>query len=60
MREPIVGRHIKEDETLYVAIPEGDARLLTTTFADRLSDDEKAVLQEIVEIKRRTNPLWAM
>ena len=60
MREPIVGRHIKEGETLYVAIPEGDARLLTTTFADRLSDDEKAVLQEIVEIKRRTNPLWAM
>ncbi len=60
MREPIVGRHVKEDETLYVAIPESDARLLSTTFVDRLSDDEKAVLQEIIEIKRKTNPLWAM
>ena len=60
MREPIVGRHIKEGETLYVALPEEDARILATVFLDRLSEDSKAVLQEIIEIKRRTNPLWAM
>lgn len=60
MREPVVGRHIKEGETLYVSIPEGDARLLLTTFQDRLSEDAKSALNEIVEIKRKTNPLWAM
>jgi translation initiation factor 5B len=60
MREPIVGRHIKEGETLYVALPEEDARILATVFLDRLSEDAKAALQEIIEIKRRTNPLWAM
>ncbi|MEM0381050.1 MAG: translation initiation factor IF-2 [Nitrososphaerota archaeon] len=60
MREPVIGRHIKEGETLYVAVPEGDARLLLSTFQDMLGEDTKAALKEIVEIKRRTNPLWAM
>ncbi|MCS7145160.1 MAG: translation initiation factor IF-2 [Nitrososphaerota archaeon] len=60
MREPIVGRHIKEGEILYVAVPEGDARLLLSTFQDRLSDDAKVALKEIVEIKRKANPIWAM
>ncbi|MEM0445300.1 MAG: translation initiation factor IF-2 [Nitrososphaerota archaeon] len=60
MREPVIGRHIKEGETLYVSMPEGDARLLLNYFQDRLSEDAKAVLKEIVEIKRKVNPLWAM
>jgi len=60
MREPVVGRHVKEGETLYVAIPEEDARLLLNAFQDRLSEDAKATLREIVEIKRRLDPVWAM
>jgi len=59
MREPIVGRHIREGETLYVAIPENDARLLLREYSDMLDEDSKKALEEIVEIKRAADPLWA-
>ena len=59
MREPIVGRHIREGETLYVAIPENDARLLLREYYDMLDEDSRKALEEIVEIRRKEDPLWA-
>ncbi|MCD6313065.1 MAG: translation initiation factor IF-2 [Thaumarchaeota archaeon] len=59
MREPIVGRHIRGGETLYVAIPENDARLLLREYSDMLDEDSKKALEEIVEIKRAADPRWA-
>ena len=59
MREPIVGRHIREGETLYVAVPESDARLLMKEYSDMLDEDSRKALEEMVEIRRAVNPLWA-
>lgn len=59
MREPVVGRHIREGETLYVAIPEQDARLLLKEYYDMLDEGSRKALEEIVEIRRSVNPLWA-
>ena len=59
MREPVVGRHIREGETLYVAVPENDARLLLKEYSEMLDEDSKKALDEIVEIKRKIDPLWA-
>jgi len=59
MREPVVGRHIREGETLYVAIPEQDARLLLKEYYNMLDEDSRKALEEIVEIRRSVNPLWA-
>jgi len=59
MREPIMGRHIHEGETLYVSIPENDARLLLKEYNDMLDEESRKVLEEIVKIKRAQNPLWA-
>ncbi len=59
MREPVVGRHIREGEILYVAIPENDARLLLKEYNDMLDEDAKGALNEIVEIRRKLDPLWA-
>ncbi|PUA33840.1 MAG: translation initiation factor IF-2 [Candidatus Terraquivivens tikiterensis] len=59
MKEPIVGRHVREGEVLYTAIPENDARLLLKSFSNRLTEDERAVLEEVVQIVRKNNPLWA-
>jgi len=59
MREPVVGRHIREGETLYVAVPENDARLLIEEYRDMLDEDSKKALEEIVEIRRSIDPLWA-
>ena len=59
MREPVIGRHVREGETLYVAVPENDARLLLREYNDMLEEDAKKVLEEIVEIRRKIDPLWA-
>jgi len=59
MPQPIVGRHIKERDLLYVDIPEKDAKLLRTKFADRLTESAQEALQELVALKRKTDILWA-
>ena len=60
MPQPIVGRHIKEHDLLYVDIPEKDAKLLRTKFADRLTEGAQTALQELIELKRKTDILWAI
>jgi translation initiation factor 5B len=60
MPQPIVGRHIKERDVLYVDIPEQHARLLRTKFAGRLTESANGALRELVELKRKTDMLWAM
>ncbi|MFH0849566.1 MAG: translation initiation factor IF-2 [Candidatus Bathyarchaeota archaeon] len=60
MPQPILGRHIKERDVLYVDIPERDAKLLRTKFAARLTETELQALMELVEMKRKTDVLWAV
>ena len=59
MPQPIVGRHIKERDRLYVDIPEKDAKLLRTKFIDRLSESAQEALKELVALKRKKDILWA-
>ncbi|MCI4353591.1 MAG: translation initiation factor IF-2 [Thermoplasmata archaeon] len=50
-----VGRTLLEGDVLYVTIPESSARALR----DRpLSDTERAVLDEVLKIRRATQPFW--
>jgi translation initiation factor 5B len=50
-----IGRTLLEGDVLFVAIPESSARALK----DRpLSDSERAVLDEVVRIRRTTQPFW--
>jgi translation initiation factor 5B len=60
MPQPIVGRHIKERDVLYVDIPEKDAKLLRTKYTDRLSESANEALRELVEFKRKDDFLWAV
>lgn len=60
MPRPIVGRHIKEGEVLYVNIPEEHVRRLREKFTLRLTEDALDALRELVEIKRKKDPLWAI
>jgi translation initiation factor 5B len=59
MDEPIFGRHVFERDVLYVKVPEADARLLQTSFADKLTDEEQEALKEYVEAMRKKIPFWA-
>ena len=60
MPAPIVGRHIKERDVLYVDVPEKDAKALRQKFATRLTDKANKALTELIEIKRKKDPLWAI
>jgi translation initiation factor 5B len=54
-----VGRQIKEGEILYSYIPEDDFKKLKE-FKQYLSNEEKALLKEIVAIMREKNPVWGI
>lgn len=51
------GRHVNEGDILYTDISPIDYRKFKEN-AKLLSEDEKEVLKEIAEIKRKENPLW--
>jgi len=57
--KPMVGRHIFEKDVLYVKVPERHAKVLLTTFMDRLTMEEQEVLNEYVNLMRKKIPFWA-
>jgi translation initiation factor 5B len=59
LNKPVVGRHIHENDILYVKVPEEHAKILLTKFQDRLSPQELGALNEFVETMRRKSPFWA-
>ncbi len=60
MMEPVYGRQIHEEEILYTVPDSEDAKLLLTKFKDQLSEKELEVLDEIIRIKRKIDPLYAL
>ena len=56
--EPTVGRQVNEGDVLYTVPPNEDVKLLLDRFKYRLNDEELKVLDYILEIKRKTNPLY--
>jgi translation initiation factor 5B len=59
MPQPIVGRHIKERDVLFVDVPEKHAKLLRDKFPGRLTAGALEALRELTEIKRKKDPIWA-
>ncbi|MBI2078256.1 MAG: translation initiation factor IF-2 [Euryarchaeota archaeon] len=53
-----VGRQIHEDEVLFVDLPGGHAKVLFQM--EKLSMDERDVLEKVSRIKRRTEKFWGM
>jgi len=52
IRGPTVGRQIREDEVLYVDIPDSQVLAIRQKFMDDLTQPELDVYEEIVQIKR--------
>jgi translation initiation factor 5B len=55
---PTVGRQIHEGDILYVNIPEKHARIVEQELMQKLSEDEREVFEEFLEIKRKKEPFW--
>jgi hypothetical protein len=58
MDKPIVGRHVFERDLLYVKVPEADAKILSSTYFDKLSGKDQEILREYVEAMRKKTPFW--
>ncbi len=56
----LVGRHVDEGDILYTDIPKDHARLWLTKYKNELSDDEKMVLKEIINIKKKQDPFYGL
>ncbi len=59
LEKPIFGRHIKENDTLYVKVPETHAKAMLTKFLTRLTPEELDALNELVKVMRIKTPFWA-
>ncbi|GBE56692.1 translation initiation factor IF-2 [archaeon BMS3Bbin16] len=57
---PTIGRQVKEGETLLADVPESHAKLILKKYKGEITTGELAVLEELKDIKRKTNPLWGM
>jgi translation initiation factor 5B len=53
-----IGRQIKEDDVFYTLPPPDDAKQYLKQFMHKLNSEEQKVLNEIVEIIRKTNPIY--
>ena len=58
MNEPVIGRTIREGEILYSLPNDIGVRLLKDRYSDSLSEDELAILNEIIELRRKVVPLY--
>lgn len=56
---PTVGRQIKEEDTLFVNVPERHAKKMEHEIYDSMTADELETLDAFLAIKRRDNPFWA-
>lgn len=55
---PIVGRQIKEGDTLYIDVPEKHAKIAEQELFESMKVEDKEALMAYLEIKRRGNPFW--
>jgi translation initiation factor 5B len=56
----VVGRTIKEGEIFYSDMNETNFKTLVSKFKQELTNEDKIMLDEIVKIKRRENPIWGI
>ncbi len=60
IKGPTVGRHIKEEDILYVDVPESNVKTIQRKFIDELPPDEVEALEEFIDIKRKHSEYFAM
>lgn len=58
----VLGKHVKENDILYIDIPENEVRMLIHQYNDRLRGDEREALERFIELKRKleNNMFWGI
>ncbi|MFI5404527.1 MAG: translation initiation factor IF-2 [Candidatus Gagatemarchaeaceae archaeon] len=55
---PTLGRQVKENDILYTLPKSHEARLLRKKLLGSMTEDERQALEEIVEIRSKTDPMF--
>ena len=58
IEDAVVGRNIDEGDVLYADVPERHLKTFQTKFPGELTDADRETINELIQIKRRENPLW--
>lgn len=56
----VVGRNIGEGEVLYADVPERHLKTLVTKFPGELTEGDQETIKELIQLKRRENPVWGL
>ena len=54
----VFGRNLVEGQNLVVDIPEKHVKILQSRFAAQLNPEESELISNLIQIKRRQNPIW--
>jgi len=60
IEDGVVGRNISEGDTIYADVPERHLKTLRTKFPSELSENDQQTIKELIEIKRKENPVWGL
>jgi len=58
IEDGVVGRNISEGDTIYVDVPEKHLKTLMTKFPSELAESDRETVKELIQLKRRENPVW--
>lgn len=58
MNGPTIGRQLNEGDILYTVPPEPEMKTYNQKFLEILSGDDRDLLKEIIETRRKTSPLY--
>jgi translation initiation factor 5B len=58
IEDGVVGRNIDEGDLIYADVPERHLKTLLTKFPSELNEADRETVNELIEIKRKTNPVW--
>jgi len=60
IEDGVVGRNISEGEVVYSDVPERNLKTLMSKFPSELSESDHETIKELIQLKRRENPVWGL
>jgi translation initiation factor 5B len=58
IEDGVVGRNISEGDTILTDVPERNLKTLMTKFPSELTESDHETIKELIQLKRRENPVW--
>jgi translation initiation factor 5B len=58
VKGPTVGRQINEEDIFFTDLNSRQAKTIIDRFSNKLNEEEKEVFQEILALKRRSDPAF--